>query len=148
MNVVVDTGVVVAGIYWKSEPHRCLLAFARRQFSLAVSEPIFAEYAKVAWRLKHQEKLSIAPRPWLNFIRNKGKFTVPVPLDHPVCRDPKDDPFLECALAAGAGTIVSRDEDLLVLEKPFGIEIITPRQFLTRLKELEGAARRRRRARD
>jgi predicted nucleic acid-binding protein len=63
-----------------------------------------------------------------------------VPLAHSVCRDPKDDPFLECALAGGASIIVSRDRDLLGLEKPFGIQVLTPRQFLARLKKLEQAA--------
>jgi predicted nucleic acid-binding protein len=36
-------------------------------------------------------------------------------------------------LAVPAGLIVSRDQDLLVLGKPFGVEIITPRELLTRL---------------
>lgn len=31
---------------------------------------------------------------------------------------------------------VSRDEDLLVLGKPFGIAIITPRELLTRLAQV------------
>ena len=48
-------------------------------------------------------------------------------------RDPKDDPYLTVALAAGAKLICSHDEDLLDLEKPFGIEIITPRVLLSRL---------------
>jgi predicted nucleic acid-binding protein len=48
-------------------------------------------------------------------------------------RDPDDDPFLACALACDAKIIISRDHDLLALEKPFGIEILTPRQFLGRL---------------
>ena len=42
-------------------------------------------------------------------------------------------PYLACALAASAGLIISRDLDLLVLGKPFGVEIITPRELLTRL---------------
>jgi predicted nucleic acid-binding protein len=45
----------------------------------------------------------------------------------------KDDPYLACALAAGAKIIVSRDEDLLVMKKPFGIQILTPRELLTKL---------------
>jgi predicted nucleic acid-binding protein len=51
----------------------------------------------------------------------------------PRSRDAKDDPYLACALAAGAKVIVSRDDDLLALEKPFGIDIITPRLLLARL---------------
>jgi predicted nucleic acid-binding protein len=51
----------------------------------------------------------------------------------PVCRDPKDDKFIEAALAAKASLLLARDTDLTDLEKPFGIEIVTPRQFLSRL---------------
>jgi len=46
---------------------------------------------------------------------------------------PDDDPLLSCALASGAKMIVSKDKDLLALQKPFGIEVLTPRQFLSRL---------------
>ena len=45
----------------------------------------------------------------------------------------KDDPYLACAPAAGAKVIVSRDDDLLAMKKPFGIQIITPRELLVRL---------------
>jgi predicted nucleic acid-binding protein len=37
-------------------------------------------------------------------------------------------------MSAGAKLIVSLDNDLLVLEKPFGIAILRPRQFLARLQ--------------
>jgi predicted nucleic acid-binding protein len=40
--------------------------------------------------------------------------------------------FLACALSAGAKFIVSSDQDLLALEKPFGIEIIQPALFIAR----------------
>ena len=55
-----------------------------------------------------------------------------MPLGKQRSRDADDDLFLGCALACGAKVIVSRDDDLLALEKPFGINIVTPRQFLTR----------------
>ena len=47
-----------------------------------------------------------------------------------VCRDPKDDCILECALKAGAQLIVTGDHDLLVLNEFRGIRIITARQYL------------------
>ena len=134
MMAVLDTGVVVAGIYWRSEPHRCLVAFARRNFSLALTEPVFDEYVRVAWRLRRDEGLAVNPEPWLTFIRDKAKFFPPTRLTKRLCRDPKDDPFIECVLAGGAAVVVSRDSDLLALEKPFGIKIATPRRFLSGLK--------------
>jgi hypothetical protein len=45
---------------------------------------------------------------------------------------PKDDPVLATALAARARYLVAGDRDLLVLEKPFGIEIVSPAEFLSR----------------
>jgi predicted nucleic acid-binding protein len=49
-----------------------------------------------------------------------------------VSRDPKDDAILACAIAARARLILSGDRDLLVLHPDAGIDILTPRQFLTR----------------
>ena len=57
-----------------------------------------------------------------------------VPLRESVCRDARHDQFISCALAAQADAIVTRDNDLLSLGKPFGIPILTPRQLLGRIK--------------
>ena len=54
-------------------------------------------------------------------------------LSEPVSVDPDDDKFIECALAARADYIVSRDRHLLDLENPFGIIIVDDRSFLKRL---------------
>ena len=42
--------------------------------------------------------------------------------------------FIACALSAGAKFIISADQDLLKLGKPFGIEVIPPSQFIARHK--------------
>ncbi len=47
------------------------------------------------------------------------------------CRDSKDNKYLELALAAGAKTIISSDDDLLVLHPWRGISIVTPSAFVT-----------------
>ena len=54
----------------------------------------------------------------------------PAPLGKRRSRDLKDDPYLACALGAGAKLIVTSDRDLLDLEKPFGIKIVTPVELL------------------
>jgi predicted nucleic acid-binding protein len=60
-------------------------------------------------------------------------WVTPEPLVSSVCRDPKDDKFIEAALAGRAPLLLPRDTDLTDLRKPFGVEIVTPRQFLSRL---------------
>lgn len=43
-----------------------------------------------------------------------------------VCRDPKDDMFLECSQLAQADFLVAGDKDLLVLEEFQGTRIVPP----------------------
>ena len=45
-------------------------------------------------------------------------------------RDDKDNKYLELALAATAETIVSGDQDLLVLNPWRGVRILTPADYL------------------
>jgi len=46
------------------------------------------------------------------------------------CRDPKDNKFLELAIAGNATHIVSGDNDLLELSPFEQIQIVTPEAFL------------------
>lgn len=46
------------------------------------------------------------------------------------CRDPKDDKYLELALAAGAATIVSSNDDLLALDPWRGVHLLSPADYL------------------
>jgi putative PIN family toxin of toxin-antitoxin system len=48
-----------------------------------------------------------------------------------ICRDPKDDMFLECAALAKADYLVAGDKDLLVLESYQGTRIITPLEYVS-----------------
>ncbi len=48
------------------------------------------------------------------------------------CRDPKDDKYLELAVSGKAESIITGDNDLLVLNPFRGIEIITVQEFLAR----------------
>ncbi len=99
-----------------------------------MSAEVFAEYEAIAAEFQPQFPAcnSAGALAWL---RLKARWVEPAPLGKRRSRDPKDDPFLACALAARAGFVVTRDDDLLALGKPFGIEMITPAQFLVWLRE-------------
>ena len=128
-----DTNVVISAIFWPGESRDCLVWWARRRFHLAITVPIFEEYDEVAHRTGKKIP-KVNPEPWLKWIERKAKVYEPVSVGKQRSRDPDDDPFLACALASGAKMIISKDKDLLALEKPFGIEILTPRQFLARMR--------------
>jgi putative PIN family toxin of toxin-antitoxin system len=124
----------VAGVFWRGSARECLTRFARREFEAAVSEVILQEYAETAWDLKIEEGQTQNPQPWLNWFSNRATLFAPVRLNEPISADPDDDKFIECALAAQAGYIVSRDHHLLRLEKPFGIAVVDDRDFLAILE--------------
>jgi putative PIN family toxin of toxin-antitoxin system len=133
MNVVADTNVVISAIFWPGESRQCLTLWAKRRFHLAITRPVFEEYGQIAQRIAAKLP-EVNPEPWLNWIESKAKVYEPSPIGKQRSRDPDNDLFLACALASGAKTIISKDKDLLVLEKPFGIEIVTPKQFLARFR--------------
>jgi uncharacterized protein len=131
VKVIFDAGVVFSGAGWRGEAYRCLVAMARRRVKAFSTEETLQELAALV-----AERGSRGPHSMSGIIQwysENAKRVEPVPLGKQRSRDAKDDPYLACALAAGAKIIVSRDEDLLALQKPFGIEIITPRQLLVRL---------------
>ena len=114
MIVVVDTNVVISAIFWPGPSRRCLALWAKRRFHLALTVPVFEEYAEVARRFAAKIP-EVNPEPWLNWIERKGKVYESESVGKQRSRDRDDDPFLACALASGAKTIISKDNDLLVL---------------------------------
>jgi putative PIN family toxin of toxin-antitoxin system len=133
--VVVDTNVVVSAAFWpRSEDRRCFVVLARRKCRLAVTEAILDEYRAVATRLGRRECPDKDPASFLDWIEQVALLVEPSPLGKRRSRDAKDDPFLACALASRAEFIVTKHKDLLTLDKPFGIEIVTPREFYRKLE--------------
>ena len=131
MRVVLDANVVFAGVGWRGEAHNCLLVMAKRRITVFDTQEILEEVR--ALTVERGSKFKHSPYNLLTWYYDRVKLVEPAPLGKQRSRDVKDDPYLACALAAGARIIVSRDDDLLALEKPFGIQIITPRELLVRL---------------
>lgn len=131
MRVVFDAGVVFSGAGWRGEAHLCLLALARRRVIAFATEETLAELRRIVDEIGFKARHS--PYAVLDWYYRTVKLIPPAPLGKQRSRDMKDDPYLACALAANAHAVVSRDEDLLVLRKPFGIQIITPRQMLAQI---------------
>ncbi len=135
--VIIDTGVFVAGVFWRKEAHRCVNAWLQNIITLVVSPAIFQEYDRTLRKIKSTHGFQTDVESWLALVRDRGQWVEPWPRPQAVCRDPKDDLMIEAALAAGARTIIARDPDLTVLEQPFGIRILTPRAWLATLSRTD-----------
>jgi putative PIN family toxin of toxin-antitoxin system len=131
---VFDCNILVSAIGWAGHPRACLALVAGHQVKLCVTPDIWAEYEKRVPEVLAKEKRNADPRPLLNELVRIAHFVTPAPLGKQRSRDLKDDRYLACALAAGSKFIVSNDRDLLDLEKPFGVAIVTPIQFLLHVR--------------
>ncbi|MBI5388363.1 MAG: putative toxin-antitoxin system toxin component, PIN family [Verrucomicrobia bacterium] len=126
MRVVFDANVVAAGVCWNGEGSVCLAKLARRQVFAWGSTVTLEETRETVTRLIQELRPAHNAAVRLNWYMEKVRVVEPAPLGKQSSRDAQDDPYLACALAAGARVIVSYDKDLLALEKPFGIQIVRP----------------------
>jgi predicted nucleic acid-binding protein len=131
MKVVFDAGVVFSGAGWRGEAHRCLLAMAHRRLIAYATEETLKELSNLL--AERGDRAKHPPATIVSWYQDHVKLVESAPLGKQRSRDRKDDPYLVCALGAGVKIIVTRDADLLMLGKPFGIQISTPRELLVRL---------------
>lgn len=66
----------------------------------------------------------------LKYIFNEGAIKVIPKEKVNVCRDPKDNMFLELSLSGNADYLVTGDKDLLEIKEFKGTKIIKPKEFL------------------
>ena len=128
--IVFDASTVAgAALKANSVPERALFR-AQATDVFALSTAVDDEIAAVLGRPKFAGVLSRERREQvLNVIRGMAAWFVPSERVTD-CRDPKDDRYLELALAAGAAFIVSSDDDLIVLHPWRGVSILSPAAYL------------------
>jgi putative PIN family toxin of toxin-antitoxin system len=136
MRAVVDTGILVSALILpRGTIGNVLRALRDGRFVTIYSTPMMVELIDVLGRPKIQAKYHVQPNDiveLINLVRLRGELVIPKRAIE-VCRDPKDNKFLEAAVAGEADAIVTGDDDLLVLHPFDGIDILRPSEFLARL---------------
>lgn len=128
--IVFDASTLVgAALKTDSVPERALLR-AEEADVFALSDPVNAEITAVLGRPKFAKGIPAARRDYiLAILRSEAVWFQPT-VQVTDCRDPKDNKYLELALAAGAETIISSDDDLLVLHPWRGVSVLRPSDYL------------------
>jgi putative PIN family toxin of toxin-antitoxin system len=115
-NVVFDASSIVgAALKEASIPERALL-LARSQETICLSPAVETEIREVLQRPKFHKYISDATRGRILEFLGAAALVFESRDQVTDWRDPKDNKYLELALAAGASVIVSSDDDLLVLD--------------------------------
>src|SRR5579859_5792716 len=103
--VVVDTNVLVSGIFWKGKPYQVIKSWERGDFKLLASPEIIEEYRRVLEEFSNRHP-GVEVGPILEIIELNCEMVNARPV-RGICKDPNDDKFIAAALSGGAGFIVS-----------------------------------------
>ena len=129
-RLVLDTNIlIIAALFKGSTPQRALIR-ARSQAILLVSVDTLAEFRTVLLSQKFDKHLGRAERQAAVEEYSQLCAVVPVQVRISVCRDARDDKFLEVAIHGQADAIIAGDRDLLALDPFRGIRILSPADFL------------------
>lgn len=133
MRTVVDTNVVMSGLFWKGPPADILAAWLAGKFEWVVSADILAEYHRILQSLETKYPPPISAWAFLRGVSLSAKLTTPVVFERQICSDADDDKFIAAAIAGHAKVIVSGDKALLQVSPYQDIQILKPALFLKML---------------
>ena len=132
--MVFDTNVVASASFWRGTPFDCLAAWTQGRCEAVVSPALLAEYHETIEELR-LEYPRREPVEWVDALTESAELIFPTERATGATPDPGDEMVLECALAAEADYIVSGDKKhLLALQQFQGISIVSPADFLRRIK--------------
>ena len=127
---ICDTNILLSSLLSSSTPPAQTVDFIKEHGIFSFSQATLSEFSEVLKRPKFDKFLSKEKRH--NFINEITELSIIYEIHQKVdiCRDPKDNKFLDIAIASYSDFLITGDDDLLVLEKIGNTSIITPRKFI------------------
>lgn len=133
MRAVLDTNVLISGIFFGGPPRSVLDAWAEGRFELVMSPAMVDEYVRTCARLGASHP-DLAYQSILASIIGHGSLVPDTPAAEPITADPDDDKFMLCAQGTDS-IVVSGDRHLLQAAGWQGVRVMRPRDFLDLLVE-------------
>ena len=127
MKIVIDTNVLISGVFFGGFPRKILSAVVSQKITACATAEIINEYEEIVQEMINRKQGHIN-RAILSPLIQAMEIIEPV-THIGICRDPDDNKFLECAKDSHALYIVSGDKDLLVIEQFGNIQIVTAKDF-------------------
>lgn len=97
MRIVLDTNVLMSGVFFGGLPFKILQAWRDGKVQFAVCPEILAEYRQVALRLNEKYE-DVEALPLLDLVAIHSHLVQAASLPEPICDDPDDDVFFACVL--------------------------------------------------
>ncbi|MBE9235436.1 putative toxin-antitoxin system toxin component, PIN family [Anabaena aphanizomenioides LEGE 00250] len=129
---VLDNNILVSALLIKNSPPFQIIKLIESQGLILYSEATLLELNRVLSRKKFERYFTVEEKQEFILKLIEMSELVEIKESITICRDPKDDKFLELAISGKADFIITGDQDLLILNPFRNIEIITAHEFLTR----------------
>ena len=130
LQFVIDTNVLASSILIKKSSSDFVLKKARSLGILLFSEATFQELQTTLSRSKFDRYVSLQVRSEFIFRLRLESELVEIVERVDLCRDEKDNKFLEVAINGKAEYLITGDNDLLVLRPFQDVKIMTINEFL------------------
>jgi uncharacterized protein len=121
VRIVIDTNVLLSAFLWGGTPQRLIERVRANALELVISQALLTEFSHVIARPKFDAILTRTtrtPQHVVDQLQALCEVVIAPPLAQAVCRDPKDDIVLACALAGSAHLVASGDDDLPSSQSP------------------------------
>jgi putative PIN family toxin of toxin-antitoxin system len=135
-RVVVDTNVFISS-FFGGNPRKVIDFWKAGDITLCLSRPIVDEYIEVLCRLGLQYEKELEELLGLFAHGFHLVYTAKTPDLNVVEEDPDDDKFIECAVALKAKFVITGDSAVKKIRQYMNIKIVSPREFLSIIKELK-----------
>jgi putative PIN family toxin of toxin-antitoxin system len=130
---VLDTNIIISSVLWPNSKPNVAVKKAQQLGIIIVSSVTWQELDTVLFRPKFDRYITFEERElFLLDLSQTVKFILETSFITDICRDPKDNKYLELAVNGRAECIITGDQDLLILHPFQSIEIITVNDFLGR----------------
>ncbi len=130
MRCIFDTNTVISALLFKDSVPGRAFYFALANGVILLSSETITELIEVINRRKFDKYLTMEEREeFLESLLVRAEL-IEVSEELKICRDPKDDKFLNLASSGGANYIVTGDDDLLILRAYCGTQIMNAKDFL------------------
>ena len=131
-RVVLDTNVFILALRSRNgASYKVLSLIGTGSFQIAVSVPLIFEYESVAKRMSTDIGLALRDiDDIIDYVCHVAIHQKIFYLWRPILRDPMDDMVLELAVASSSDHIVTHNIRDFTRIDQFGIQAITPQQFL------------------
>jgi putative PIN family toxin of toxin-antitoxin system len=129
VRFVFDTNILISASLLPDSLPASVLKQGENKGLVLYSEDTLAELFSVLQRPKFKKYIDDETLAELLAQIQQNWINIPILQTVQVCRDPKDNKFLDLALNGEADYLITGDDDLLELHPFQGISILTPRAF-------------------